>query len=110
MHVPEQREPEVNKLFRLARKVRASSLYLAVGTPPRMQISGVTRATNHRPLSEQDLERLLLPLLYEEQQRRLDQGEDVAFTYSFEEGDVYRVSTSKKSGQLKLTAHLVKVI
>jgi len=62
-----------------------------------------------RSLSDQDLERLLLPLLYGEQQRRLDQGEDVAFTYSFEEGDVYHVKVSKKTGQLKLSAHLVKV-
>jgi Tfp pilus assembly pilus retraction ATPase PilT len=103
-----EREPEANKLFRLASKLRASGFDLEVDSAPLMRLGGVTKATNLRPLSRQDLERLLSPLLFAEQRRRLDQGEHVTFAYTCEEGSVYRVNVSGKGGQLRLSAHRVE--
>jgi Tfp pilus assembly pilus retraction ATPase PilT len=104
-----EREPDINKLFRMVRKHGASDLYLDVGSEPSVRLAGVIRKMVALPLSQEVLERLLLPLLYPEQQQRLDQGEDVAFMYCFEEGDLYHVSVSKKGGQFKLSAHWLKV-
>jgi Tfp pilus assembly pilus retraction ATPase PilT len=97
----------MNKLLRLARKIQVSDFYLHAGSPPLMRVGGVTRATDLRELSEQDLERLLAPLLFAEQQRLLDQREEVAFTYSCEEGNLFSMRASKKSGQLRISAHRV---
>jgi len=62
-----------------------------------------------RPLSHEDLEHLLLPILSAEQQQRLGQEEEVAFTYRFERDNLFRVSVSKKGGQFMLSAQWLEV-
>ena len=62
-----------------------------------------------RPLSQQDLERLLLPILSEEQQKCIDQQKDVAFTYVFDKDSLVRLSVSKECGKLKMSAHWLEV-
>jgi Tfp pilus assembly pilus retraction ATPase PilT len=105
MDATEHREPEINKLFRMARKHEASDIYLHVGSAPQLELRGVVRQADMPPLTQEVLERLVSPILYEEQRQRLGQGESVAFTYSFEEGDVYHVEVSSKDGCLSLSAH-----
>src|SRR5207253_988940 len=56
MEAWQQREPEINKLFRMVRKHQGSNLYLRVGSAPSMRRRGVTREADMRPLSQQDLE------------------------------------------------------
>jgi len=105
LDTPPEREPEVSKLLRLARKIQASGFYLRAGSPPLMHVGGVTKATDLRELSEQDLERLLGPLLFAEQQRLLDQHREVTFACCCEEGNLFRMRASKKGGQLRVSAH-----
>jgi twitching motility protein PilT len=107
MDAPQPREPEINKLFRMARKHEASHLYLHAGSPPSLRLRGVTRTADMRPLTQADLERLLSPILYSEQQEFLGQGKDIAFSYAFEEGDVYHVKVANENGQLSVSAHRV---
>jgi Tfp pilus assembly pilus retraction ATPase PilT len=103
------REPEIHKLFHMARKFEASGLALQVGSPPLLSLRGVTRKVDMRPLSAQDLERLLLPILWADQQQHLDRGEEVTFTYAFDAGHRFRVSVAKTGGCLQLSAHWVGV-
>ena len=100
-----EREPEVNKLFRLAGKLQASDFHVEVGSAPTMQMGDVTRSIDMQPLSQQDLEHLLSPLLFPEQQTVIAEGGQVAFTYACEEGKPYRVRVSKSGGRLRLSAH-----
>jgi Tfp pilus assembly pilus retraction ATPase PilT len=102
------REPEINKLFRMTRKHEASDLYLHVGSPPQMRLRGVVRSADMRPLTQEDMDRLVSPILYDEQRELLKQGKDIAFTYSFEEGDAYRVEVSNKDGGHTPSAHRLK--
>jgi twitching motility protein PilT len=104
MEVAPQHEPEINKLFRLARKYQARDLYLQVGLPPLLRVKGDIRQTLLQPLSPQDLEHLLLPILSAEQQQCLDQGGVVAFTYVFEKDNRVRLSVFKMQGRFKLAA------
>ncbi len=98
-------EPPINKLFRMAKKHGASALSLEVGRPPMMRLRGDVYRVDMRPLTQEDMERLVWPILYAEQRQGLDQGQEVAFTYAFEEGDVYRVEVACRGGQLSLSAH-----
>lgn len=107
MDTPPEREPEVNKLLRLARKIQASGFDLRAGSPPLMCVGGVTKVADLRELSAQDLERLLAPLLFAEQQRLLDEHQEVTFTYGCEEGNLFRLRASKKGGELRVSAHRV---
>ena len=100
-------EPELNKLFRLARKIGAWDFYLRAGSPPLMRIPGITKPTSLPALSRQDLDRLLAALLFAEQQRRLERREDLTFTCGCEEESMFRVTVSTKSGHLMVSAHRI---
>jgi Tfp pilus assembly pilus retraction ATPase PilT len=102
-----QSEPQINKLFRLARKHQASDLYLDAGSPPRMKLQGTSRVLEIRPLSRNDLDCLLSPILYADQRERVERGEDVSFSYTCEEGTSYYVSISQRNGEIRLSAHRV---
>jgi Tfp pilus assembly pilus retraction ATPase PilT len=106
MEASSQREPEINKLFRLAKKYKAD-LYLHVGLAPMFKIKGVAREALLPPLSHQDLHHLVLPILTAEQQHHLDQ-EEVTFAYVVEKDSVFRLNVSKKRGQLSLSARWVE--
>src|ERR1700677_778632 len=61
---------EVNKIFRLTLELDASDLHLKVGQPPMMRIRGDIVRLEMRPLSQEDMERLLGPLLAVTARRR----------------------------------------
>src|SRR5437016_10055809 len=75
------REPEVNKLFRMVMKHQASDLHLKVGLPPMMRLRGDIRRMDMRPLTQQDMERLLLPHLTERQRHILEEEGGADFSY-----------------------------
>src|SRR5262245_29842317 len=100
-----EREPEIHKLFRMARKFEASGLELQAGSPPLVWLRGVIRQVEMPPLSAQDLEGLVPPILWPEQQKRLEQGEEVAFLYAFEGDERFRVRVARTGGCLRLSAH-----
>src|SRR5689334_23881927 len=76
-----KKEPEVNKLFRLVMKLEASDLHLKVGQPPMMRIKGDIRRMEMRPLTQEDMERLLLPLLAPKHRKILEDEGGVDYSY-----------------------------
>src|SRR5215469_15976775 len=68
-----KREPEVNKLFRMVMKHEGSDLHMKVGLPPMMRLRGIIRQMQMDPLSTEDMERLLYPIMTERQRRILDE-------------------------------------
>src|SRR5687767_12737364 len=76
-----KKEPEVNKLFRMVMKHEASDLHLKVGQPPMMRLRGDIRRVDMRPLTQEDMERLLLPLLKPHHRTILDEEGGVDFAH-----------------------------
>src|SRR5215204_5008376 len=66
-----KKEPEANKLFRMFMKLQASDLHLKVGQPPMMRLKGDIRRTEMRPLTQEDMERIMYPVLTAKQRSRL---------------------------------------
>src|SRR3954470_11244620 len=60
---PVANEPEANKLFRMVMKHKGSDLHLKVGLPPCMRLGGILRQMQMPPLTREDMERLMFPLL-----------------------------------------------
>jgi len=105
-----RREPEVNKLFRMVMKHEGSDLHLKVGLPPMMRLKGVIRRMDMRPLTQEDMERLLYPALVPHQRRQLDEtgGADYAYIVSSGSDECrFRVSLFKQRGRLSLVARRV---
>src|SRR5258707_11369667 len=100
-----RREPEVNKLFRLAWKHGASHLYLEVGMAPRLKIRGRFRAVSMPPSSQVDLESLLYPIMKEQQRQDLAEEGVVEFGHVVGKDECrFDCSVSKTRGQLSLVA------
>src|SRR6266481_883288 len=76
-----KKEPEANKLFRMVMKLQASDLHLKVGQPPMMRLRGDIRRTESAPLTQEDMERMMLPLLSPRQRKILDEEGGVDFSY-----------------------------
>src|ERR1700681_1589817 len=108
--VPAQvkREPEANKLFRMVMKHEGSDLHLKVGLPPMMRLRGDIRRADMRPLTQADMERLLLPLLSPRQRKILDEEGGVDFSYVIGQEECrFRVSLFKQRNRLSLVARRV---
>jgi twitching motility protein PilT len=103
-----KKEPEANKLFRMVMKLQASDLHLKVGQPPMMRLRGDIRRTEMRPLTQEDMERLMYPLLNPKQRKILDDegGVDFSYVVGQDEGR-FRVSLFKQRGRLSLVSRRV---
>jgi twitching motility protein PilT len=103
-----RREPEVNKLFRMVMKHEGSDLHLKVGLPPLMRLKGAMRRMDMRPLSQEDLERLLMPTLGAKQRQTLEEtgGIDYSYVIGMEECR-FRVNLFRQRGRLSLVARRV---
>src|SRR5579884_798269 len=105
---PKRGEPEVNKLFRMVMKHEASDLHLKVGQPPMMRLRGDIRRMEMRPLTQEDMERLLLPALSPRQRKILDEEGGVDFSYVVGQDECrFRVSFFKQRGRLSLVSRRV---
>src|SRR3954451_23249018 len=103
-----RREPEVNKLFRMVMKFEGSDLHLKVGLPPMMRLRGDIRRMEMRPLTQEDMERLLLPGLSAKHRKILDEEGGVDFSYVIGADECrFRVSLFKQRGKLSLVARRV---
>src|SRR5215468_1174592 len=97
------REPEVNKLFRMVMKHEASDLHLKVGQPPMMRLRGDIRRVDMRPLTQEDMERLLLTILTPRLRKILDDEGGVDFSWVVGQDECrFRVSLFKQRGKLSL--------
>jgi twitching motility protein PilT len=103
-----KREPEVNKLFRMVMKHEGSDLHLKVGLPPMMRLRGEIRQMQMPPLTQDDMERLLFPIMGERQHKQLEDhgGADFAHVVGQDECR-FRVNLFKQRGQLSLVARRV---
>src|SRR6516225_2825468 len=100
-----KKEPEVNKLFRLVMKYEGSDLHLKVGLPPMMRLKGDIRRMDMRPLTQEDMERLLLPCLTARQRKILDEEGGVDYSYVIGNDECrFRVSLFKQRGRLSLVS------
>ena len=103
--VPEQRELEINKLFRTVMKHEGSDLHLKVGLPPLMRIGGNLRQLQMEPLTEETIEMLTRQLLTGRLRSILDEtgGVDFAHPVGDDEGR-FRVNVYRQRGKLSLAA------
>src|SRR5205823_1996776 len=97
--------------FRLTMKLLASDLHLKVGQPPMVRLRGDIRRTEAKPMTQEDMERLLLPLLDQRQRKILDEEGGVDFSYVVGNEEArFRVSLFKQRGRLSLVSRRVNSI
>ena len=101
-------EPDVNKLFRMVMKHEGSDLHLKVGLAPMMRLRNAIRPMQMRPLTQEDMERLLYPILSERSRHILDETGGADFAYIIGDDECrFRVNLFKQRGRLSLVARRV---
>ncbi|MBY0228002.1 MAG: Flp pilus assembly complex ATPase component TadA, partial [Gemmataceae bacterium] len=101
-------EPEANKLFRMVMKYEASDLHLKVGQAPMMRLRGDIKRVDMPPMTQELMERLLLPLLTPRQRKILDDEGGVDYCHVVGNDECrFRVSLFRQRGKLSLVSRRV---
>jgi twitching motility protein PilT len=103
-----RREPEINKLFRAVMKFEASDLHLKVGLPAMMRLKGVIRRMDLPPISEEQMEKLIFPIMTPRLRKILEEtgGADFAHVVGHDE-QRFRVNVLRQRGHLGMVSRRV---
>jgi len=104
-----QGELEIDKLFRALVKFDGNDLHLKVGSPPIIRVDGLLRPLNRGPIDDEEMARLILPLLNHDPHRmkvfETDGGCDFAYALQIDDKRWrFRVNVLQQKGSLGLVA------
>lgn len=106
-----EREPlEVDKIFRALVKLEGSDLHLKVGQPPIVRVNGTLKPLNRPPIENEEMVRLLVPMLDARNRRIFEEDGGADFAYVIEIDGVswrFRVNLLKQLGKVGLVARRV---
>jgi len=105
-------ELEIDKLFRAVVKLGGSDLHLKVSNPPFVRVNGALRPINRPPINDEEMVRLVFPLIEADKRRRrnFDEYGGADFAYALEvEGKPwrFRVTAFQQMNHLGLVARKV---
>ncbi len=105
---PVQGEPPLNQLFRSVMLHEASDLHLKAGLPGMMRLRGSIQRMNTKVLTQEDMEKLIYPVLTEKQRKKLEDegGADYAYIIGADECR-FRVNLFRQRGKLAMVARRV---
>ena len=99
--------PEIDKLFELCSRHGASDLHLKAGNPPVLRVTGTMRALDTSPLSSEDIERLVYPMLSTSDLEKFKGKGDLDTAYAAPGVGRFRVNLFRQRGQAGLVARRV---
>lgn len=102
---------EIEELLKYAIQYEASDLHITVGYPPIVRIDGELKEISDTNLSEQDVEKLIFPILSEEKKELLEVNKEIDIAYSYEGGGEYssrfRINVFYSMGTLSAAFRLI---
>ena len=106
-----EREPlEVDKIFRALVKLQGSDLHMKVGQPPIVRVSGTLKPLNRPPIDNEEMVRLLVPMLDARNRKIFEEDGGADFAYVVEVDGInwrFRVNMLKQLGKVGLVARRV---
>lgn len=88
----------IEELLEKLVKNNGSDLHISSALPPVMRVDGNLKRMDYPPLSPEDVENLLFPMLSNEQRRKLEQEWELDFSYGIEGLSRFRVNFYKDKG------------
>ncbi|MGD0382648.1 MAG: PilT/PilU family type 4a pilus ATPase [Thermoguttaceae bacterium] len=103
---------EIDKLFRALVKLEGSDLHLKVGLAPYVRVNGSLRPLNRDPIDDDEMLRLILPMLklQERRERIFEDDGGVDFAYTLKVDDKiwrFRVNVLQQLGHIGMVARRV---
>ncbi|MBW8041203.1 MAG: PilT/PilU family type 4a pilus ATPase [Planctomycetes bacterium] len=101
------REPELNKFFRVAIKTQANDLHLKVGQPAKLRLYGRLKDTTGEIMTEARMEQLVFEILSPAQKEFFLQNGTLDFAHEIGEEDRFRINIFRQRGFISLAARRV---
>lgn len=89
---------------------KGSDLHISSGLPPVIRIDGILQRLDSPPLSPDDVETLLFPMLSNEQRRKLEQDWELDFSYGIQGLSRFRVNFYKDKGNYAAAFRVIESI
>ena len=106
----QDKELEVDKIFRALVKLEGSDLHMKVGSPPMVRVKGELRGLNRDPVDAEEMVRLLVPMMDERNQRIFRKEGGADFAYSCDVDGTkwrFRVNVLTQLGNIGLVARRI---
>jgi len=87
---------------------KGSDLHISCGEPPVIRVDGVLHRINSAPLTVEEVENLLFPMLTKDQKRRLEQNWELDFSYGVKNLSRFRVNIYKDKGNYAAAFRVVQ--
>lgn len=103
-------ELEIDKLYRALVKLEGSDLHLKVGRAPIVRVHGTLKPLNRPPIDDEEMERLLMPMLNERNRKIFEETGGADFAYTVDVDNTlwrFRVNMLQQLGHLGLVARRV---
>ena len=103
----------IKKLLAAMRRLDASDLHIKVGIPPTYRVGGELRPIEADPVSEDEADHLLDPLLSDVQKKRFEETGDLDFAWHIEDpeggpGDRFRINMLRSGNHTHAAIRRVK--
>jgi twitching motility protein PilT len=110
VNLKKQEELEVDKYFRALVKLKGSDLHMKAGKPAYIRVKGALKPLNMPDISDDEMERLLVPMMNERNRKIFDETGGADFAYMVDVDGVgwrFRVNMLKQLGRIGLVARRV---
>ncbi len=98
----------IHRLLGAMKRLDASDLHLKVGVPPTYRIGGLLRPVQGEPLTEEEADHLLDPIVPEALRPRFDTTGNLDFATHLKDGDRFRVNMFRSGGHTHAAIRRVK--
>jgi twitching motility protein PilT len=98
----------IHRLLGGMRKLSASDLHIKVGIPPTFRINGLLRVMAAEPVSEEEADHLLDPIVPAMLKARFEQSGNLDFATHLKDGDRFRVNMFRSGGHTHAAIRRVK--
>ncbi|MCL2742649.1 MAG: PilT/PilU family type 4a pilus ATPase [Planctomycetaceae bacterium] len=109
-YVKKKKEYEIDKLFKALVKLKGSDLHLKVDRPPIVRIKGELQELNRGPIDDEEMTRLILPIMDERNRKILNDTGGADFSHTSEVDGItwrYRVNVLQQMGHLGMVARRI---
>ena len=89
----------IERYLEILIKNKGSDLHISVGLPPVVRIDGVLKKLDVPPLTNEDVEVLIFPMLSKDQRRTLEQEWELDFSYGIKGLGRFRVNVYRDQGR-----------
>lgn len=98
----------IQRLLGAMKKLDASDLHLKVGVPPTYRIGGILKHIQSDPLTAEEADHLLDPLVNEIRRQKFEETGNLDFAASLPDGDRFRINMFRAGGHTHAAIRRVK--